>query len=98
MLERFTKAAVETTTSYEAQKAANGPSVVHASGTTEFGSAREAIDRDLSHLLGSYPVRDISDVYSVHFSDLNGLSKLENNILAHEISSYLCEYEAKLIC
>jgi hypothetical protein len=96
MLEHFTKTAVETTTSYHAHKAANRPSVVHATGTTEFNSAREAIDRDLSHLLGSYPLPDTSAVCSVHFSDLNGFSKLENNILAHEISSYLCKYKLSL--
>jgi hypothetical protein len=34
------------------------------------------------------PVRGDVIVYSVHYSDINGLSRLENNILAHEISEY----------
>jgi hypothetical protein len=27
-------------------------------------------------------------VYSIHYADINGLSQLEKNILAHEISEY----------
>jgi hypothetical protein len=34
------------------------------------------------------PIRGYVIVYSVHYSDINGLSRLENNILAHEISEY----------
>jgi hypothetical protein len=55
----------------------------------KFNSAKKAIDKDLAHLLGSRPSKAGDDVvYSVHFTDINGLSQLENNILAHEISQY----------
>lgn len=64
------------------------PSVVHGSGTAEFKSAKIAIDKDLGHILGAGPL-DTGLVYSVHYSDINGLSRLENNILAHEISEYI---------
>jgi hypothetical protein len=91
MLEQFVKAAVETTSTFRESKAGNSPWVAHAVGVTEFSSAKTAISRDLEHLLGSKQLSGEQAVYSVHFSDLNGLSKLENNILAHEISVYLCK-------
>lgn len=90
MLEHFIKAQVETTSTFQGKKTGNGPSVSHATGVAEFTSAKGAVDRDLDHLLSSGSASGEETVYSVHFSDLNGLSKLENNILAHEISAYLC--------
>jgi hypothetical protein len=91
MLEHFIETAVETTSTFQETKTGSGPSVVHAIETAEFNSAKAAVDRDLEHLLGSGQLSGSNAVYSVHFSDLNGLSKLENNILAHEISVYLCK-------
>lgn len=93
MLEQFVKAAVETTSTFQETKDGDRPSVAHAVGVAKFNSAKAAIDRDLEHLLGSKQLSGEYAVYSVHFSDLNGLSKLENNILAHEISVYLCKYQ-----
>ncbi len=61
---------------------------MHAIETAEFDSAKSAIDRDLSHLLQSGASLGNDVVYSVHYSDINGLSRLENNILAHEISGF----------
>ena len=92
MLEQFVKAAVETTSTFQETKDGNRPSVAHAVGIAEFHSAKAAVNRDLEHLLGSKQLSGEHAVYSVHFSDLNGLSKLENNIIAHEISAYLCKY------
>ena len=63
----------------------------HESGTFGYDKAKEAVERDLkaatkhiAHTAQSVPV-----TYSVHFSDVNGLSRLENYILAGEIASYL---------
>ncbi|KIN08418.1 hypothetical protein OIDMADRAFT_140806 [Oidiodendron maius Zn] len=86
MLEQFVKAAVETTSTFQETKDGDRPSVAHAVGVAKFTSAKAAINRDLEHLLGSKQLSGEYAVYSVHFSDLNGFSKLENNILAHEIS------------
>jgi dihydroxyacetone kinase len=87
LLEHFAKFATETTSTFH-EKMGNVPSIAHEDGISKFNSAKEALDKDLGNLLGSKTVE--SDVvYSVHFSDINGLSRLENNILAHEISEYL---------
>jgi len=73
---------------FQKQKMGEAPSVVHGSGTSEFKSAKTAIEKDLAQILGAGPL-DTGFIYSVHYSDINGLSRLENNILAHEISEYI---------
>ncbi|KUJ16841.1 Dak phosphatase [Mollisia scopiformis] len=91
VLEHFIKSATKTNSTFHEKKAGNGPSVVHTVGTAEFNSAKKAIDKDLAHLLSLKPSHAEDVVYSVHFSDINGLSRLENNILAHEISEYFAK-------
>lgn len=91
------KSAVTTTSTFLEKKTGDGPSVNHAAEVAEFNSAKKAIDRDLGYLLSSSPDPATDVVYSVHYSDINGLSRLENNILAHEISEYLCKNELNII-
>jgi hypothetical protein len=83
------KTAARTTSTFQEKKTGKGPSIIHAVEVAEFNSAKRAVDKDLSHLLNSRPNLGTGVVYSVHYSDINGLSRLENNILAHEISEYL---------
>jgi hypothetical protein len=85
---------MRTTTSFHEKKTANNPSVTHGLEITEFNSAKSAVDKDLSRLLGSKPSAGSDLVYSVHCSDINGLSSLENNIFAHEISEFLGTYNS----
>lgn len=73
------------------QKTGNAASIVHAAGIAEFNSAKAAIDKDISHLLSSNAAQVENAIYSVHFADINGLSRLESNILIHEISDYFGE-------
>lgn len=89
LLEHFVKSTARTTSNFHYKKiGSNSLSVVHAVGIAEFKSAKAAVSKDLGHLLGSRPGTADAVVYSVHYSDINGLSRLENNILAHEISEY----------
>lgn len=97
MLEHFIKAVVETTSTYKDLKSGNRPLIAHATEEAEFASAKSAIEIDLEHLLSLEKPSGANDVYSVHFSDINGLSKLENSILAHEISVYLCKYTLRYV-
>ena len=89
LLEHFIESGSWANSTFLEEKTGNRPSVDHACEVFEFSSAKKAIDRDLGGLLSSvsHPEKDV--VYFVHYSDTNGLSKLENNILAHEISEYL---------
>lgn len=61
---------------------------MHGVEIAGFSSAKKSIDKDLSHLLSLSSQTGDDIVYSVHYSDVNGLSRLENNILAHEVSQY----------
>lgn len=89
LVEHFAKSFAKTTSMFHEQKTGNAPSVGHAFEIAEFKSAKSAIDKDLNHLLSSIPSSGDDLVYSVHVSDVNGLSRLETNILAHETSVYL---------
>jgi hypothetical protein len=89
LLEHFADSGVTTTSTFHEKKTENRPSVVHGLEIVEFNSAKLAVDKDLGSLLGSRPSGSGDLIHSVHYADINGLSRLENNILAHEISGYL---------
>lgn len=89
LLEHFASSAVTTTSKFHKEKTGSGPSVTHGLDIEEFNSAKLAVDKDLGNLLGSRELEKDELVYSVHYSNINGLSQLESNILAHEISEYL---------
>lgn len=93
MLKGFAKTASTTYSKFHTEKAEGNPAVLHAEGAAGFKNAKEAVERDLKqvmkevHKSRTAETKDV--VYSVHFSDVNGLSRLENYILAGEISRYL---------
>lgn len=89
LLGHFVKSAAKTTSRFHEQKSGSAPSVAHEIDVVAFNSAKSSIDKDLSSLLGPTTSAGSGLVYSAHYSDINGLSRLENNILAHEISEYL---------
>ncbi|KAE8444002.1 hypothetical protein EG329_001131 [Mollisiaceae sp. DMI_Dod_QoI] len=91
LLEHFVKSAARTNSTFHEKKTGSALSVVHAVEISEFNSAKQSIDKDLTHLLSSRPPNGDDIVYSVHYSDVNGLSRLENNILAHEVSEYFAK-------
>ncbi|KAL3418335.1 dihydroxyacetone kinase [Phlyctema vagabunda] len=93
LLKDFVASYKSTRSMLHERKSGSGPSISHALDTAEFNSAKAAVDKDLSHLLASSQAskddtNNSNVVYSVHFSDINGLSRLENNILIHEVSEY----------
>jgi len=89
LLRHFIKSTANTTSKFHEQKSGDVPSVAHGVDVVAFNSAKTSIDKDLSSLLASSSSAGEGLVYSVHYSDINGLSRLENNILAHEISEFL---------
>ncbi|WPG99831.1 Hypothetical protein R9X50_00265100 [Acrodontium crateriforme] len=65
------------------------PAMLHGDGVQGFEKARHAVECDLKNAMkGSWSTFG-EVVYSVHFSDVNGLSQLENYIVAGEIARYL---------
>lgn len=89
LLEHFANSAVITTSKFHKEKTGSGPSVIHGQDIAEFNSAMLAVDKDFGNLLSSRASEKDELVYSVHYSNINGLSQLESSILAHEISEYL---------
>ena len=63
---------------------------MHADGSSKtYEEAKDAIARDLQHVLTPHASTGRNVTYSVHYSDVNGLSRLENYILGYEIADYL---------
>ena len=94
MLKSFVRGASTTYSKFHTEKAAGNPSVLHADGAASFTKARDAVERDLKHVMRSvaHTEQTQSVVYSVHYSDINGLSRLENYIIAGEIATFLGQY------
>ncbi|EKD15396.1 uncharacterized protein L3040_001763 [Drepanopeziza brunnea f. sp. 'multigermtubi'] len=88
LLDHFVGSTADTTSTFHKQKSGDRPAVAHAAGLVAFNSAKSSIDKDLSSLLRS-KTPSTDSIFSIHYSDVNGLSRLENNILAHEISGFL---------
>jgi hypothetical protein len=61
-----------------------------------YEEARHAIAEALDHVLRPHDGQKDGVTYSVHYSDVNGLSRLENYILGLEIATYLSEFDTTL--
>lgn len=94
LLKHFDKGASTAHSTFHVEKAEANPAVVHAEGHAGFEKAKHAIERDLKHVMRSQTSQQGSVTYSVHYSDVNGLSRLENYILGLEIAKYLGMYLA----
>lgn len=90
LLDSFLQTAQYTKTIFQKEKQDERPEVVHGAGKGEFQTAKAALERDLASIVEA---RD-GTVYSVHVADINGLSQLENYILAHEIADFFGERDA----
>jgi len=90
LLEIFTKSASSAHSTFHTEKAEAIPAILHVDGHAGFEKAKHAVERDLKHVLKSHEVTAQKDplTYSVHYSDVNGLSRLENYILGLEIAIY----------
>ncbi len=91
LLKIFLKTATNTTSTFNLEKTGANPSVIHAGSSASFVSAKVAVEKDLVHVLRAHTAKEGPVVYSIHYSDINGLARLENYLLAHEISTYMDE-------
>ncbi|KAI9761091.1 MAG: hypothetical protein M4579_001243 [Chaenotheca gracillima] len=88
LLETFLHNAESVGTTFDVQKVGSRPSVTHSTGPAVFESAKASVGKDLSAVLKSKLAKNGPVTYSVHYADTNGLSRLENYLLAHEISEF----------
>lgn len=85
----FEQTATTAHSKFHTEKAEVNPAIFHAEGSSNgYEQARHAIERDLKHVMRSHTGQEGSVTYSIHYSDVNGLSKLENYILGLEIGKY----------
>ncbi|KAF2218002.1 hypothetical protein CERZMDRAFT_14124, partial [Cercospora zeae-maydis SCOH1-5] len=89
LLKAFVKDASTAHSRFHTEKAEGNPAVLHVGGAQGFEKAKHAVERDLKHVLKTHGSQEKETVYSVHYSDVNGLSVLENYIIAGEIANYL---------
>lgn len=89
LVKAFVKSATSTHSSFHTEKADGNPAVLHAEGPSAFSGCREAVERDLKIAIKAHSAQEGDVVYSVHFGDVNGLSRLENYIIAGEIARFL---------
>lgn len=75
MLGNFMETAKTARSRFHTEKADGNPAVLHAEGASGFQKAKEAVARDLKSVIGAGVGQDGDVVYSVHFSDVNGLSR-----------------------
>lgn len=92
LLKNFVKSARTTHSKFHTEKVDSNPAVSHTDGAAGYEKARFAVERDLKAVLKNLEVsKEEEVVHSVHFSDLNGLSRLENYIIAGEVARFLGE-------
>nr|POE82429.1 dihydroxyacetone kinase [Quercus suber] len=89
LLKQFVGTAVTATSRFHVQKVGGSPAVLHAHGVQSFTGAKQSVEHDLKSVLERV-ARVTGDVLSIHYSDINGLSRLENYILAKDLAEY-CE-------
>lgn len=79
---------------FHVEKEEANPAIIHAEGglSRGYNQARQAIERDLEHVMQSCTSQAKGTTYSIHYSDVNGLSRLENYILGLEIGMYFGEW------
>ncbi|KAK4960045.1 hypothetical protein LTR10_002934 [Elasticomyces elasticus] len=89
LLQVFGERTSVTHTKFHVDKAEGNPAVLQAEGVAGFEKAKHVVERDLKHVMKAHAAQDGDVTYSVHFSDVNGLSRLENYIIAGEVAHYL---------
>jgi len=98
LLKHFVKSTSTAHSKFHVEKAEGNPAVLHAEGPAGFEKAKHAVERDLEHVLRAHSAQKGQVTYSVHYSDTNGLSRLENYIIAGEIAQYLGSSLSSLYC
>lgn len=94
VIQLFMKCAVTVYLTFKTEKVGDKPAISSGSegSSASFESVKSTVQKELESLFKSQKVQSGKITYSIHYSDINGLSRLENYIIAKEISEYCCEY------
>ncbi|KFY50029.1 hypothetical protein V496_09655 [Pseudogymnoascus sp. VKM F-4515 (FW-2607)] len=94
LISMFLKSAKSTTSVFQTSKIGEQLSRKRGLESLAVKSAKESVFEDLALLLESSAICTDSQmdiVYSVHYANTNGLSQLENYLVAHAVSEYLTQ-------
>ncbi|KAK0248940.1 hypothetical protein LTR91_003614 [Friedmanniomyces endolithicus] len=89
LLKLFMENASTAHSKFHVEKAGGKPAMLHFEGAAGYEKAKHAVERDLKHAMKAHSAQEGEVTYNVHYSDVNGLSRLENYIIAGEIAQYL---------
>lgn len=85
----FTKDASTVFSTFATEKDGGKPALANADGkSSSYESVKATVEKELGNVLKTQGSRNGQVTYSIHYSDINGLSRLENYILAKEIADY----------
>ncbi|KAH0399284.1 Dak phosphatase, partial [Aureobasidium melanogenum] len=90
VLRKFLDTSTTVTSTFQTGKEGGRPALSHAEGDSGgYEEARHAIAKALDRVLRPHLDQRDGITHSIHYSDVNGLSRLENYILGLEIATYL---------
>ncbi|KAI4725770.1 Dak phosphatase [Aureobasidium sp. EXF-10728] len=90
ILKTFLSTSTTVTATFQTSKKDGRPATSQIEGDPSgYEEARHAIEQALEHALRPHLEQKDDITHSVHYSDVNGLSRLENYILGLEIATYL---------
>jgi hypothetical protein len=90
LVKDFFKNAISVHSAFHTGKVEGKPAISGAKGdAAAFESVKSTVEKQLRSLLESQGAQSREVTYSIHYSDINGLSRLENYIIAKEIAE-LC--------
>jgi hypothetical protein len=89
LVKAFAKNTVTAHSSFQTEKAGDRPAIKGEQGSsTSFEGVKSTIEKDLQNVLKSQGSQNGQVTQSIHYSDINGLSRLENYIIAKEIADH----------
>lgn len=93
LVKDFFKNALTAHSTFQIDKVDGKPAISGSGGdAAAFESAKATVEKQLKSLFETQNDESGKVTYSIHYSDINGLSRLENYIIAKEIAEYCRTY------
>jgi hypothetical protein len=93
-IQSFMNCSITAYSTFGTEKAEGKPTIsLGAEGSSgSFESVKSTVKKELESLFKSHKTHKGENTYCIHYADVNGLSRLENYIIAKEIAEYCCKY------
>lgn len=93
LVKDFFKNELTAYSTFQTDKVEGKPAISGAGGdSAAFENVKSTVEKQLNNLFDTQTDQSGKVTYSIHYSDINGLSRLENYIIAKEIAEYCREY------